>query len=100
MPAGETIQFSVTIRYSFTSSDVGQLVLRVEDAGRQRIVPVTTAAAEPDRVSIGAGTGERTLQQTIVVPASVGSSIRVWALVANEYSDVWSATASVTYAIQ
>jgi hypothetical protein len=75
LQASQTVMFTATLNYTLGSAESGQVVIVIQDQSGRSLQP--PGRPQPAAV-IAKGTGTATLADSIVVPASGVSSVRVF----------------------
>lgn len=96
LSAGQTVTFTGTTRYTLNSADTGVVVMVLEDQAHQPLQPARTQAQTP----VARGTGEATLSQTITLPGTGVTSVRLLFVLAATGASSSTATVSVSYFVQ
>jgi hypothetical protein len=74
LQASETVTFTATLAYTLATADSGQIVIVIQDQNDRKLQQL--GRAQPAAV-VSKGTGTLTLADTIMIPASGVSSVRV-----------------------
>ena len=74
LQASQTVTFTATLNYTLASAESGQIVIVIQDQSNRRLQP--SGRPQPAAV-VTKGTSTATLADSIVVPASDVSSVRV-----------------------
>jgi len=75
LQATQTVMFTATLNYTLASAESGQIVIVIQDQSSRSLQP--RGRPQPAAV-VTKGTGTATLADSIVVPASGVSSVRVF----------------------
>jgi hypothetical protein len=73
LQAGGTVTFTATLNFTLASADSGQIVIVIQDQNNQNL----RAGGPQPAALVNRGTGTATLADSVVVPASGITSVRV-----------------------
>jgi hypothetical protein len=96
LQAGQTVTFSGTPGYTLASADVGSMIMVIQDQ-TDRALPASTT--QPI-VVVHRGSADVTLSETITIPASGVTSVRVFFVLAPAGAATTYASAQVSYPVR
>ena len=94
---GQTVTFTATVAYSLLSADSGVIALVIQDLANQRLQPIDTP--QPT-ATITKGSGQATLSQSITLPGTGITGVRVFFPLAPAGATSTNVVVSVTYPVQ
>lgn len=96
LQAGQSVTFSGTPGYTLASADFGLMYMVVQDQNDQ---PLQVSGVQPNIV-VHRGDGDVTLTETIAVPATGVTSVRVYFALAAGAATTTNAAARATYLVR
>ena len=93
---GQTVTFTGTAGYSLLSADSGKIIMVIEDQADQVLQP---AGTQPS-ATVGKGSGQVTLSQSITLPDEGVTVVRVFFPLAPAGATSTNAVVHVTYQVQ
>jgi uncharacterized lipoprotein YbaY len=91
---GQTVTFTATAGYSLNSADSGKVVLAIQDQAN------TLLNATQPTAAVTKGSGQVTLSQSITLPDTGVTSVRLFFFLAPAGSTSTRAVAPITYQVQ